>query len=89
MNQYGDAKVSFERALELDPSNDSYKKNLEVAEQKLAESTVMNTHHLYIHNTRKSDHVYQCFDHQTVSLFIYFFAQCCSYSMAATKILKL
>ena len=40
MNQFADAKLSFERALEYDPSNDSYKKNLEVAEQKLAEQAV-------------------------------------------------
>ena len=36
--QYGDAKVCFERALEMDPTNDSYKTNLEFANQKLEES---------------------------------------------------
>ena len=38
--QYGDAKQSFEKALEFDPNNDSYKKNLEVAEKKMEEQAV-------------------------------------------------
>ena len=32
---------SFEKALELDPTNDSYKKNLEVSEKKLAEQVLI------------------------------------------------
>ena len=42
--QYGDAKISFERALELDPDNDSYKTNLEFANQKLEESMVQKAY---------------------------------------------
>ena len=37
LNQHREAVKSFESALELDPTNESYKKNLEVSERKLSE----------------------------------------------------
>lgn len=35
MNKYQEAVTSYQKALDLDPENDSYKSNLKIAEQKL------------------------------------------------------
>lgn len=34
MNKYQEAINSYQKALDLDPENDSYKSNLKIAEQK-------------------------------------------------------
>lgn len=35
VNKYEEAVTSYQKALDLDPENDSYKSNLKIAEQKL------------------------------------------------------
>ena len=35
VNKYEEAITSYQKALDLDPENDSYKSNLKIAEQKL------------------------------------------------------
>lgn len=35
VNKYEEAVISYQKALDLDPENDSYKSNLKIAEQKL------------------------------------------------------
>lgn len=35
VNKYQEAVTSYQKALDLDPENDSYKSNLKIAEQKL------------------------------------------------------
>lgn len=37
MNKFEEAVTSYQKALDLDPENDSYKSNLKIAEQKLRE----------------------------------------------------
>jgi tetratricopeptide (TPR) repeat protein len=37
MNKFEEAVISYQKALDLDPENDSYKSNLKIAEQKLRE----------------------------------------------------
>lgn len=40
MNKFEEAVTSYQKALDLDPENDSYKSNLKIAEQKLREYLV-------------------------------------------------
>lgn len=37
MNKFEEAVTSYQKALDLDPENDSYKSNLKIAEQNLRE----------------------------------------------------
>lgn len=37
-NRYDDAVTAYQKALELDPNNESYKQNLQIAEEKQAEA---------------------------------------------------
>lgn len=37
LNKFEEAVTSYQKALDLDPENDSYKSNLKIAEQKLRE----------------------------------------------------
>lgn len=37
INKFEEAVTSYQKALDLDPENDSYKSNLKIAEQKLRE----------------------------------------------------
>ena len=39
MNKFQEAVTSYQKALDLDPENDSYKSNLKIAEQKLREGS--------------------------------------------------
>ena len=43
LNQFEEARSSYRRALELDPSNESYKTYLEQADQKCKEKAVSDT----------------------------------------------
>lgn len=42
LQKHKEAKESYQKALEMEPDNESYKNNLQVAEEKLAQSNMSN-----------------------------------------------
>lgn len=58
VNKYEEAVTSYQKALDLDPENDSYKSNLKIAEQKLRDmSSPVSSLCIFIYSSFNCDFV--------------------------------